>query len=204
MDKKSFKSKQFSNGNKKKNMKSAGFLALITLIVLIGLAFSGQSNGGLKEVSFSDVISRANKGEVKQIIIKGNTLEVTPKGKDKATEKSNKEAGSSIYEQGLTNRNVDVKIQQESATNGFWLNLLSGIVPVLFISAVLFFVLRSAQGQGNQAMSFGKSKARLYGNEKDKVTFADIAGSDEAKVDLQEVVEFLKFPKKFESVGAKI
>jgi hypothetical protein len=98
MDKKSFKSKQFSNGNKKKNMKSAGFLALITLIVLIGLAFSGQSNGGLKEVSFSDVISRANKGEVKQIIIKGNTLEVTPKGKDKATEKSNKEAGSSIYE----------------------------------------------------------------------------------------------------------
>lgn len=185
-------------------MKSAGFLALITLIVLIGLAFSGQSNGGLKEVSFSDVISRANKGEVKQIIIKGNTLEVTPKGKDKATEKSNKEAGSSIYEQGLTNRNVDVKIQQESATNGFWLNLLSGIVPVLFISAVLFFVLRSAQGQGNQAMSFGKSKARLYGNEKDKVTFADIAGSDEAKVDLQEVVEFLKFPKKFESVGAKI
>ena len=64
--------------------------------------------------------------------------------------------------------------------------------------------MRSAQGQGNQALSFGKSRARLYGNEKNKVTFADIAGSAEVKQDLEEVVEFLKFPKKFSSVGAKI
>jgi cell division protease FtsH len=72
------------------------------------------------------------------------------------------------------------------------------------IGGFLYFILRSAQGQGNQAMSFGKSKARLYGNEKDKVTFKQIAGSDEAKQDLEEVVEFLKFPKKFSSMGAKI
>jgi cell division protease FtsH len=65
-------------------------------------------------------------------------------------------------------------------------------------------MLRSAQGQGNQALSFGKSRARLYGNEKDKVTFSDVAGSLEAKEDLQEIVEFLKFPKKFEGVGARI
>ena len=65
-------------------------------------------------------------------------------------------------------------------------------------------MLRSAQGQGNQALSFGKSRARLYGNEKDKVTFKEIAGSDEAKQDLEEVVEFLKFPKKFAGMGARI
>jgi cell division protease FtsH len=65
-------------------------------------------------------------------------------------------------------------------------------------------MLRSAQGQGNQALSFGKSRARLYGNEKDKVTFSNVAGQAEAKQDLEEVVEFLKFPKKFASVGAKI
>ncbi len=204
MDKKSFKSKQLSGGNNKKGMKSAGFIAILILFIMIGFAFAGQPGTKLKEVSFSDVIARANKGEVKQIVIKGNTLEVTPKDSDKPTEKSNKEAGSSIYEQGLTNRNVDVKVKEDSAGSGFWLNLISGIIPVIFISAVLFFVLRSAQGQGNQAMSFGKSKARLYGNEKDKITFKDIAGSDEAKIDLQEVVEFLKYPKKFESVGAKI
>lgn len=72
------------------------------------------------------------------------------------------------------------------------------------IGALLYFMLRSAQGQGNQALSFGKSRARLYGNEKDKMTFASIAGSHEAKQDLEEVVEFLKFPKKFASLGARI
>jgi cell division protease FtsH len=78
------------------------------------------------------------------------------------------------------------------------------ILPVIVISVILFIMLRSAQGQGNQAMSFGKSRARLYGNEKDKVVFGDIAGSAEAKQDLQEVVEFLKYPKKFANVGARI
>ena len=78
------------------------------------------------------------------------------------------------------------------------------ILPVILISVVLFIMLCSAQGQGNQALSFGKSRARLYGNEKDKVTFADIAGSAEAKQDLQEVVEFLKYPKKFANLGARI
>ncbi len=184
-------------------MKNAGFIAILILFGLVIYASTNQSSP-LKEVAFSEVISRANKGEIKKIEIKGNNLEVTKKGEDKPTEKSYKEAGSSIYEQGLQNRDVLVDPKPESASNGFWLSLASGIIPVILISAVLFFMLRSAQGQGNQAMSFGKSKARLYGNEKDKVTFKDIAGSDEAKVDLAEVVEFLKFPKKFESVGAKI
>jgi len=65
-------------------------------------------------------------------------------------------------------------------------------------------MLRSAQAREIKALSFGKSRARLYGNEKDKVTFTEIAGSDEAKQDLQEVVEFLKFPKKFAAMGARI
>ena len=190
-------------GNKGSGLKNAGFIALLLLFGLI--IFSAVSKpADLKSVAFSDVINRANKGEIKEISIKGNALQITKKDEDKASEKSNKEAGSSIYEQGLTNRDVEVYVQPESDGNGFWLNLASGIIPVILISAVLFFMLRSAQGQGNQAMSFGKSKARLYGNEKDKVTFKDIAGSEEAKIDLQEVVEFLKFPKKFESVGAKI
>src|SRR5882762_2287636 len=83
-------------------------------------------------------------------------------------------------------------------------NVALSILPVIIISAVLYIMLRSAQGQGNQALSFGKSRARLYGNEKDKATFKDIAGSDEAKQDLEEVVEFLKFPKKFAAMGARI
>ena len=190
-------------GSKGSGLKNAGFIALILLFGLI--IFSAVSKPAeLKSVAFSDVINRANKGEIKEINIKNNGLEITKKDEDKASEKSNKEAGSSIYEQGLTNRDVEVYVQPESNGNGFWLNLASGLIPVILISAVLFFMLRSAQGQGNQAMSFGKSKARLYGNEKEKVSFKDVAGSEEAKIDLQEVVEFLKYPKKFESVGAKI
>jgi cell division protease FtsH len=77
-------------------------------------------------------------------------------------------------------------------------------LPVILIAGILYFMLRSAQGQGNQALSFGKSRARLYGNERGKVTFSEIAGSAEAKQDLEEVVEFLKFPKKFAGMGARI
>ncbi len=201
MDKKPFSKNQGGNG--RKTFKNFGFVALVILIGLVIFAAVGQPTA-LKDVAFSDVISRANAGEIKEIEIKGNDLTVIKKGDDKPTEKSHKEAGSSIYEQGLTNRDVTVDVKAESNASNVWFSLASGIIPVVLISAVLFFMLRSAQGQGNQALSFGKSRARLYGNEKDKVTFGDVAGADEAKIDLQEVVEFLKFPKKFESVGAKI
>lgn len=202
MDKKPFRNNQVPGPNNKKGFKNVGFVALLILIAMIVFTAVGQPSK-LKDASFSDVIRRANNGEIQQIVIKGNSIEVTKKGEDKPSEKSYKEAGSSIYEQGLTNRNVDVVVKNDSS-GGFWLSLASGVIPVILISAVLFFMLRSAQGQGNQAMSFGKSRARLYGNEKDKVNFKSIAGSEEAKQDLEEVVEFLKYPKKFESVGAKI
>lgn len=204
MDRKQFRNKQKSSrSNGSKSAKNIGFIAMLILIGLVVLASFNQQTP-LKEVAFSDVVFRANSGNIKQITIKGDALEITKKGDTKPTEKARKEAGSSIYEQGLTNRNVTVDIKPESSAGAAWTNVGLTILPVLLISLVLFFMLRSAQGQGNQALSFGKSRARLYGNEKDKITFRDVAGSDEAKIDLQEVVEFLKYPKKFESVGAKI
>jgi cell division protease FtsH len=203
MDKKPFQPKSGAPGTSRKSFKNFGFVALVVLIGLIVFASLGQASP-LKSVPFSDVIRGANSGQIQEIDIQGNDIQITKKGEDKPSQKSHKEAGSSIYEQGLTNRDVIVDVKAESNTSNLWLTFGSAIVPVLLISFVLFFVLRSAQGQGNQAMSFGKSKARLYGNEKDKIVFKDVAGANEAKVDLQEVVEFLKFPKKFESVGARI
>ncbi|MEO8784922.1 MAG: ATP-dependent zinc metalloprotease FtsH, partial [Candidatus Saccharimonadales bacterium] len=131
---------------------------------------------------------------------------ITKNGDSKPTERAYKESNVSIYDQGLKKNinGLSVNPQPASDSNSLWISLASGIVPVIIISAVLFFMLRSAQGQGNQAMSFGKSKARLYGNEKDKVVFKNVAGSDEAKQDLEEIVEFLKFPKKFANLGARI
>lgn len=188
----------------RRGLKNFGFILIVLLFgVVIFSALNQPSN--LKDAAFSDVVRRANSGEIKSITISGNELAITKKGEDKPSEKSRKEGGSSIYEQGLNkDANVQVDIKPESNAGATWTNIGLTILPVVLISMVLFFMLRSAQGQGNQALSFGKSRARLYGNEKEKVVFKDIAGSDEAKIDLQEVVEFLKYPKKFESVGAKI
>jgi cell division protease FtsH len=205
MDNKPFKINQSNGGNnKKRRFKNAGFIALLVLIALVIFGYGHQSSG-LEPKAFSDVIKRANSGQIKEIAISGSELEITPNGQDKATEKSRKEAGSSIYEQGL-NKDAPVKVDNkpESNSGALWTNVGLTLLPILIISGILIYMMRSAQGQGNQALSFGKSRARLYGNEKDKITFDDIAGSDEAKQDLQEVVEFLKFPKKFESVGARI
>ncbi len=202
MDKKPFRVSNNKNNNKR-GIKNAVFFALIVLFGLIVFAVYSQPSS-LKEVAFSDVINRANEGQIQRIEITGNELKITKNGEDKPSEVSHKEPGSSIYEQGLENRDVEVDVNAESQTAGLWISLASGIIPVILIGGILFFMLRSAQGQGNQALSFGKSRARLYGNEKNEVTFKEIAGNNEAKQDLQEVVEFLKFPKKFESVGAKI
>lgn len=180
------------------------FFAVIAFFVLsfIAILFPQQN---LKDVAFSDVLRRANSGEISKLEIQGNDIYVTPKGQDKATEKSYKEAGSSIYEQGLEkDAKVEVAVKAPSGTEGAIWNVLSLVLPALLIGGLIFFMFRQAQGQSNQAMGFGKSKARLYGNEKSKVVFADIAGNEEAKQDLTEVVDFLKHPKKFENVGAKI
>lgn len=204
MDKKPFRNSQKTGGGKR------GFknLALVAILVLFGLAIYAAYNqpSKLEQVPLSDAIAQANAGETKEITIKGNELEITKKGQDKPTQESFKENGSSIYEQGLKQdvEGLTVNPQPASDNGGMWISLASGILPVILIGGLLFFMLRSAQGQGNQALSFSKSRARLYGNEKDKVSFKDVAGSDEAKQDLEEVVEFLKFPKKFEGVGAKI
>jgi len=86
-----------------------------------------------------------------------------------------------------------------------WIGLLlTGLLPLLVIGGFIFFMMRQAQGTNNQALSFGKSRARMFLQNKAQVTFADVAGVDEAKTELQEVVEFLKYPEKFNSLGARI
>ncbi len=200
MDKKSLKP---NSPQGKRTYRTAIFFVLLALFGMV-IYSAVNKPSTLRDVPFSEVISDANGGKISSINVKGNDLTVTKKGDTKATESSRKEDGSSIYEQGLQQGKVTLTNAKASDSGSIWAFLLQSLLPLLLLGLFLVWMLRSAQGQGNQAMSFGKSKARLYGNEKDKVVFKDIAGSDEAKQDLEEVVEFLKFPKKFESVGAKI
>lgn len=179
------------------------FWAILVFIVLAVVAFTSPQTT-LKEVPFSEVIKRANNGEVSKLEIQGNEIKVTPKGQEKATEKSVKEGGSSIYEQGLKQDATVVTIVPPSEVGNTLWNIAVIVLPILLIGAFFVFMMRQAQGQNNQAMGFGKSKAKLYGIDKEKVVFDDIAGNDSAKQDLEEVVDFLKHPKKYETLGAKI
>lgn len=179
------------------------FWAILVFTVLTIVAVATPSED-LKSVPITDVIKRANEGKISKIEVQENDLKVTPKGEDKPTEKSRKEAGSSLSEQGLDQSKTEVTVIPPSETGNTIWNLAIIIIPVLIIVAFFMFMMRQAQGQNNQAMGFGKSKAKLYGIDKEKVVFDDIAGNDSAKQDLQEVVDFLKHPKKYEQLGAKI
>ena len=179
------------------------FWAIIIFVALIFYATLFPASN-LKEVSLSDVVRRANEGKISQLEIQGNDIKVTVKDQSKPTERSVKES-SSIYEQGLNkDAKVEVKVIPPSTTGETIWNLAVMVVPVLIIVVFFMFMMRQAQGQNNQAMGFGKSKARLYGEDKEKIVFEDIAGNDNAKQDLQEVVDFLKHPKKYKELGAKI
>lgn len=196
-----------TTSNRPQKNKNSNILRLSVfwvIVVLIGISiFTLFMPGvGLKNVPISDVVKRANDGQIEKLEITGNNIIVTPKEGD--PEKTVKEGGS-IYEQGLkTDADVEVVVAEPSNAGDIIVNLAIIIVPTLIIVGVFVFMMRQAQGQNNQAMSFGKSKAKLYGADKKKVSFADIAGNENAKQDLSEVVDFLKHPKKYEALGAKI
>lgn len=204
MDKKSFRSTNQKNPKgSRKGFKNVGFVVLVVLLSLIIFATYGKPSN-LKEIPESTAISQANNGEYSKINKTGNELKITKRGDKEPSLKTYTDPQASLKESGYNTSKFEVSNSPATTGGSIWGGLLISILPIVLIGGMLYFMLRSAQGQGNQAMSFGKSKARLYGNEKDKVTFKEIAGSGEAKQDLEEVVEFLKFPKKFSSVGARI
>ncbi len=197
----------------KSNSKMANILRLTLFwsIVIVGsLALLAIFNppDKLKEVPISEVISRANKGEISKIEGQGGTLTITEKDKDKPTQKSYVQGGVAtlLRDNNLNDQAKQAIIQDKEPSqtgNTLW-NLAIILVPTVLIIGFFMFMMRSAQGQNNQAMGFGKSKAKLYGLDKEKVVFDDIAGNESAKQDLEEVVDFLKHPKKYKELGAKI
>lgn len=189
--------------NNRRGFKNIGFIVILVLMALIILTAYNQPSK-LKSIPLTQAIAQSNAGKYSSITVNGNQLDITPKGQTSPTLKTYTDPNSSLKAEGFNFSKVAITFKPQTSSTSVWLTIGESVIPVVIIAGVLFFMLRSAQGQGNQALSFGKSRARLYGNEKDKATFADIAGSEEAKQDLSEVVEFLKFPKKFASLGARI
>ncbi len=159
----------------------------------------------IKEIPITQAVTEANSGKYSEIQVNGQELLITKKGEKTPSLKAFMEQNATTTDEGIKKDKVKIIAKSASRTaSDYIVILLSSVFPILIIIGVLIYMMRSAQGQGNQAMSFGKSRARLYGNEKDKVLFGSIAGQAEAKQDLEEVVEFLKFPNKFAALGAKI
>jgi len=154
-----------------------------------------------EEIPLSDAIAMSQNGEIQKIVVDGNELLITTL--DGRELKSVKESNTSIYE--ITGLNLTGVVVDVKGSGGIdWGNLMINLLPLLIFGALLFFLFRSARGANNQALRFGRSRARLVPGNKPTVTFDDVAGVDEAKQDLREVVDFLKSREKFQILGARI
>lgn len=197
-----------------------GFIIILMLVSMVIVNVTAPREV-IEEVAFSDVIARANdeNGDIKKITVQGNELKITLKGKDYATQRSRKDGSGTLYEQGLVNQCAELEGNQLAEcqakypviefeeVSSFWdyaLDIAIIVVPVIIIIFFFGSMMRQAQSMNNQNMGFGKAKAKLYGPDKKKVTFKDVAGNEAAKQDLAEIVDFLKEPKKYEKLGAKI
>jgi cell division protease FtsH len=203
-NKNSFRPKNNRGGsNGRRGFRNIGFVAIILVFLLLIFTAYDQPSS-LTTIPISQAVSDQDSGQYQKLLVNGDEIDITKVGQSSATLKTFKDPNASLKSEGFNLNKSVVEFKPSSSSSSTLENIGISILPVLLISLVLYFMLRSAQGQGNQALSFGKSRARLYGNEKDKVNFNDIAGTYEAKQDLEEVVEFLKYPKKFAAVGARI
>lgn len=180
------------------------FSILVLFIILAVVSTYGNSQD-LEEVAISSVINRANQGEIAKLEVTDDKVKVYEKDNDEPTSLAIRDPNTSLQDQGLeVNAPVEIEYKESGGGSALWFGIAANLIIPLGIIIVLVLMFRSAQGQGSQAMSFGRSKARLYGNEKERITFKDIAGNANAKEDLDEVVDFLKHPAKFKALGAKI
>ncbi len=170
---------------------------IIAAVVFFSVFFPLSSKP--TEIPLSEVITMSQNGEIKKIAVDGDELIITTIDTEL---RAFKESNASIYDiQGLNLEGIVIDVKSP----GFeWSGLLFSLLPLLLLGALLFFLFRRAQGANSQAMSFGRSRARLFPANTPTVTFNDVAGVEEAKEEVREVVDFLKSREKFQSLGARI
>jgi cell division protease FtsH len=192
--------------------RSRNIITTIILLSIMGyllISWYTSQQASIQTIPLSQVAQEIQDGKIQQIIVVTDDLEIHYSSGAPQT-KSRKESASSLSEQlqafGVTSKDLDSVNVEVRAPNDWSLvfNLLSYLLPVLVLGVFIYFMVRQMQGSNNQAMMFGKSKARMLSGDQPTVTFEDVAGVEEAKEELHEVVEFLKEPEKFISLGARI
>lgn len=164
----------------------------------------GSSFESKQTVPLSNVIQDVKSGKVTQISVADTQLTVTEKGGK--TVYSTKESGTSIYtlfkDAGVDLSKTKISVQDTSGISN-WLNIISSVLPIVLMIAFFYFIFRQARGAQENIFSFGKSSAKQFNKDNPKVTFANVAGVDEAKQELTEIVDFLKHPEKYRAMGAR-
>lgn len=214
-----YKKSEGKKSKKPNKVSNAIRLAVFWLFCLVLVAAIFGNLGGSdiasgtqpKEMSISELLQATEDGKINEIIVRGNDLIATPKEDSDLsgyTITSRKDGAGTLQEQGfdelVKEHKVSIKVEEQVDYLGIIIDVAIIVVPVIVIVVFISRMMSQAQNMNNQSMGFGKAKARLYGNEKKKVLFSDVAGNEAAKQDLSEIVDFLKNPKKYEKLGAKI
>ena len=189
-----------------------GFVYLVIGVAVLAVIYMIFTQGaGEQKISYTQLLTAAvqdaRSGRTPELVISGNRVVLKSGNTARyAIMNDRTDINSDLNARGLNvGDREDVRVTfEESGRLGFLVQFLTSMFPVLLFIGILIFMMRQAQGSNNQALSFGKSKARMISGHRPTVTFKDVQGVDEAKQELAEVVEFLKYPEKFTKIGARI
>ena len=183
-----------------------GFIYLLIVVAVLAIFFTLFSDvGGSQEIPIGTAVEMIKKGEVEMVEVRGDQITLYTTRQETFNSRMEQYA---VFVDLLQSFEVDPQMTEinvrGSSGLGSFFGLILNFLPLIFFGAVLLFMMRQAQGNTNQTFSFGRSKARMLVGNQPNVTFDDVAGAEEPKEELQEVVEFLQFPERFESLGARV
>jgi cell division protease FtsH len=177
------------------------WLIILCLVVLVWVAVKGTHPQG-RQPDFSELVQEIKDGKVDKVVINATTGDITGKYKNGDEFRSTVPPAYNDFTTLLVDKGVHVKFEKDNGGN--WVSILVNAIPFVLLLGFWIFMMRQMQSGGNKALSFGKSRARLHSSQQKKVTFKDVAGVEEAKEELQEIIEFLREPQKFQKLGGRI